>query len=329
MSQPTPPPVVNPKPKPSKSFGLPEAAVCVALVVVVVIGAVKSSGASIYAASELIGRLVGAILASAIVAFVVRLCTQAKAPKAWVWTFACTLVAIAMISTSFSQANSDAKTKIAITDLKDEIVRARGNGPAGSRVDVDRMDRAADEFAAAAGGRDRVVAQMTADFIKYSAQIGRSAQDALQKFQTAGGMDVASITTAADCEKRIAAVTEYDLVARANFERARGIEAEIDRLAKVHGVGFDDLQEFKRGISKSASLEKVVRVRQIDVESAEQFRAYFTLLHDNFNKWKVQDKKVMFSEPKLLPTFNEIVVKIQTLSAEQNKLLGELSQPTP
>lgn len=332
MSNLTPPPVIVRGPTPPKAFGPPEIGALVSVVVVIVAAIVvapKDTGA--YAAGELVGRLIGAMVLSAIIATVVWLFTRRSAPKAAIWTFAGVMLLCSGVTLMSSKAVSDARTREALDGFQQEMKSVRQGAPPGegTPMDMDRVDRAADKMAQAAGGKDKAITQLGADFIKYSTRIGRSAQDSIKKFTDAGGIDASTIKDRADCDKRLAAVGDFDQMAREHLTMARGIDVEIDRLGKVHGVGPRDMEQFKRGVHNSGRIEKVVRIRELDVELAAAFKDYLTLLRDNWGKWKVEEGQVMFTATGVVPRFNEIVGKIQDLSEEQNGLIAGLSQPAP
>lgn len=331
MSQSTPPPVINSKTAQSKSFGMPEVAAIVSVVMVLLAALViVPSEFTVDTASEMMGRLIGAMLVSAVIALVVWLVTRRFKPKAWVWTFAGVMLAFGALTIIGAKGAADRRGHAALQNLRREMAAAKQGQPgAAGPADFDRVVRAADDLAASAGTKDKPIARLTADFVKYNSQIARGSHEAVQRFQKTGGINASTIKSKEDCDARIAAAGEYDLAARGQLDQARRIDAELDRLASLHGVSGVEVEQLKQGIHSSGQNERVVRVREIDVELAGVFSDYLTLLRDNWGKWRVEEGKVLFSVPGILPRFNGFVARVQELSAEQIKLMGELSTPAP
>jgi len=236
---------------------------------------------------------------------------------------AVSVLASALADRRAARAEAIAKMNAESARLKNEMdVDADLSDPEQAR----KFDGAVDRMSDAAGSLDARMKPMVRTVMEEFGTIGKEASAASKRLEDAGGIDPSTMPTLASANARLALLQSCKAAGEGALRRVKGVVALARATGTQNGLSEKEINAFVAGMNKTGNIDKLTRVREIDVELYGLFIQSVTALRDNFGNWEVQDGELIFTAAPegTQATYDGFAERMEALAAEQNAVIQQL-----
>lgn len=242
------------------------------------------------------------------------------------------IVMVGIVLGAVGMAAKRSRDKQAMANLQQEAQRIKDDFKPGEDLtdpaNAHKADQAIDRLANAAGSVDERMKVMVRTVMEEMVSIGKDASACTNRVMAAGGIDPATITSRESATQRIALLQQEKGVAQNTLNRVKGINQIARDAASKSGLSTKEAESFIRGMNGKGQIDRLTRIRELDIELFTLFISTVTLLRDNYGSWTMENEQVTFAQATsgLTERFNDLASKIGDLSTEQEKLMQEIAQ---
>jgi len=239
------------------------------------------------------------------------------------------IVGLVLVMMALSHRNSTS-TNQTLTQLNQQALKLLntaqnevGGAAPQTMNQLGNMRKTLGQAAAKESAADGKAMQIMADLLGPLETVGREHEQALQKFNQAGGIDAGTLKSVQDIDDRLELVAQWQPITERFIQVVNGMTADLDRRLTAAQLPPQVAQAAKNGFSSKwgKNKEQVLKIREMDRQLLGDFHTMLTLLREHWGQWKIdQDGRLRFDNNTVLVQYQAVNNQMQETAAAQEAL---------